>query len=250
FTPSALDSHSGAPDYGFSFVAPQIANLGRVQLWKGTTLIADQQAASAPPNLSASFVSSASAITVNWQTSSADGAPVTVSLRYSSDNGLSWRVLALDLTGTSFTIDKRNLPGGSGGRLEVIAGNTTQARSVQLNIGTIGNKPPVVSIAGTANVQQYTAQPLLLQAVALDLEDGYLQGNSLIWTDPNGQVLGVGETLSVPGGLALGTHTLTLTATDSAGANAQDTVQVRVIPPPPVSLQKFYSISIPLVMRQ
>jgi hypothetical protein len=50
--------------------------------------------------------------------------------------------------------------------------------------------------------------------------------------------------------LALGTHTLTLTATDSAGAKTQDTIKVTVIQPPPVSLQKFYPIYLPLVTRK
>jgi Peptidase M66 len=248
FTPQALDSHIGAPDYGFSFVAPLIANLGRIQLWKDSTLIAEQVASNVQPNLTATYANATDTITVNWQASSPDATPVGVSLRYSSDNGLSWRMLALNLTGTSFTIDKRNLPGGSGGLLEVIAGNTTRTRTVQLTIGTIGNKPPVLSIAGTSSVQQYIGQPLLLQAVALDIEDGYLQGNSLIWSEGT-QVLGAGETLTLPTGLTLGAHTLTLTATDSAGAQTQDTVRVTVVRPPPVSLQKTYSIFLPFTRR-
>lgn len=247
FTPAVIDTHTDAPNYGFSFIAPQIANLGRVQLWKDNTLIAEQIASLVQPNLTAALVDEPNAIIVNWQTSSADNDPVTVALRYSADNGLSWRVLALNLTGDSFTIDKRNLPGGSSGQLEVIAGNTTKMRTVALSIGAINNKAPVVSIAGSSVVQQYKSQPLLLQAVALDIEDGYLQDNSLVWTDENGQVLGVGETLSLLTGLPLGTHTLTLTATDSMGANAVDSVQITVTLPPPVSINKSYNAYLPLI---
>ncbi len=247
FTPQEIDSHTAAIGSGFSFVVPLIADLGRVQLWKDGTLLANQLASQVQPDLTASFVNSASAITVNWSASSPDNTPVTVSLRYTADNGLSWRVLALNLSGTSFTIDKRNLPGGNQGRLEVSAGNTTQTRSVQLSIGAIGNKAPVVSIAGTPNVQQYRGQPLLLQAVALDLEDGYLQDKSLSWTNERGQVLGTGETLSLPSGLPLGTYTLTLTATDSAGATSQDSVRVSVIMPPPVSLLRSYTSYLPFL---
>lgn len=246
FTPPTIDSHTEAPDYGFSFVVPLVNNLARIQLWKGNILLSEQRASNIQPDLRASFRDSANTLTVNWQASSADGAPVTVALRYSSDNGLSWRVLALQQTGTSYTIDKRNLPGGTGGRLEVIAENTTRTRTVSLNVGAIGNKLPVLSIAGGSNIQQYRGQALLLQAVALDLEDGYLQGNSLVWTDENGQVLGMGETLSLPAGLPLGKHTITLTATDSDAGVTRDTVTVSVIQPPPVSLQKFFSIFLPL----
>jgi len=250
FTPAEIDTHTSAPNYGFSFIVPQIANLGRIQLWKSSTLIAEQIASLVQPDVTAAAVDSPNAITVNWQASSSDNAPVTVALRYSADNGLSWRVLAVNLTGTSFTIDKRNLPGGSNGRLEVIAGNTTKTRTFVLNTGTIDNKAPVVSIAGSATIQQYKNQPLLLQAVALDIEDGYLQGNSLVWTDEKGKVLGMGETLSLPTGLSLGAHTLTLTATDSAGAKAVDTVQITVIPPPPVSLNKIYSAYLPFIVNR
>ena len=250
FTPAAIDTHSDAPNYGFSFVAPLIANLGRIQLWKENTLLTEQIAAPVPPDLTASLIEAPNTITVNWQTTSPDGTPVTVALRYSADNGLSWRVLAPNLTGASFTIDKRNLPGSSSGQLEVIAGNTTKARTMTLSIGTIANKAPVVSIAGSAAIQQYKQQPLLLQAVALDIEDGYLQGNRLVWTDENKQVLGMGETLSLPAGLPLGAHTLTLTATDSAGAQAVDTVQVTVILPPPASLGKSHSLYLPLIQHR
>ncbi|MFN8443981.1 MAG: M66 family metalloprotease [Caldilineaceae bacterium] len=249
FTPAAVDTHTAVPDYGFSFVAPLIANLGRIQLWKGNTLLTEQIAALVPPELTASLSEATNSITVNWQTSSPDGTPVTVALRYSADNGLSWRVLALNLTGTSFTIDKRNLPAGSSGQLEVIAGNTTKTRTKALPIGAIANKAPVVSIAGPGAIQQYKRQPLLLQAVALDIEDGYLQGNRLVWTDEHGQVLGVGETLSLPTGLTLGAHTLTLTATDSAGAHSVDTVQVTVTLPQPGSLGKSHSVYLPLIQH-
>jgi hypothetical protein len=248
FVPEAIDTHTSAPDYGFSFVAPRIANLGSIQLWKDNTLLAKQIASRVQPDLTAAVVDASNAITVNWQASSSDRSPVTVALRYSADNGLSWRMLALNLTGDSFTIDKRNLPGGSG-QLEVSAVNTTQMRAVTLHIGTIENKASVVSIAGPPVVQQYTNQPLLLQAVALDIEDGYLQGNSLVWTDEQGRVLGVGETLWLPTGLPLGVHTLTLTATDSAGAKSVDTVQITVIPLPDSS-NKIYSDYQPLILNR
>lgn len=98
--------------------------------------------------------------------------------------------------------------------------------------------------------QPYKNQPLFLQAAALDIEDGYLQDNRLVWTAANGQVLGVGEILSLPAGLPLGTHTLTLTATDSGGAPAVDTVQVTVILPPPVSLNKSHNAYLPLIQQR
>jgi hypothetical protein len=249
FTPEAIDTHTSAPDYGFSFVAPRIANLGSILLWKDNTLLAQQIASRVQPDLTAAVIDAPNAITVNWQASSPDGAPVTVALRYSPDDGLSWRVLALDLTGGSFTVDKRNLAGGSGGQLEVSAVNTTQMRAVTLPIGTIENKAAVVSIAGPPVVQQYKNQPLLLQAAALDIEDGYLQGNSLVWTDEKGRMLGVGETLWLPTGLPLGVHTLTLTATDSAGAKSVDTVQITVIPPPD-SPSQIYSNYLPFMLHR
>ena len=250
FTPVAIDTHIDTPNYGFSFVAPLIGNLGRIELWKENTLIAEQIAALVPPDLTASLVDAPNAFMINWQAASPDGAPVTVALRYSADNGLSWRVLALNLTGGIFTIDKRNPPGGSNGQLEVIAGNTTKTRTVAFPVGAIANKAPVVSIAGSAVVQQYKNQPLFLQAAALDIEDGYLQDNRLVWTAANGPVLGVGEILSLPAGLPLGTHTLTLTATDSGGAPAVDTVQVTVILPPPVSLNKSHNAYLPLIQQR
>lgn len=249
FSPTTVDSHTTAPSFGFSFTAPQVANLASIELYKGNTLISSQQASPAPPSLTATATSTVDAITVTWQASSSDGVPVQVAMRYSPDNGLSWRLLGTNIAGNSFVLSKRNLPSSSGGLLEVIATNNGQSTTKQLNTGSISNKPPVVSIAGNSSVQTYVGQPIVVQATALDLEDGYLQGNSLVWTDENGTTLGVGENLVLSDGLPRGSHTLTITATDSNGARTQDAVNISVVNPPPVRVNVTYSIYIPVARR-
>jgi hypothetical protein len=233
FTP--LEAHAQlleTTSFDFNFVAPDFTDLGSIELWNGNTKLDTLVAASAAPNLSASLVSvpgDPNALGVEWQASSDDGQPTFVSLYYSSDNGESWDVIALDEAATaSFAIDRSILPGSANGLIGVVANNTTREREVIIEIGPVAEKAPLAVIFDDTVIQLEAGEPLLLEGAAIDLEQESVAEAELSWTDLDGALLARGDTLFIPDGLPVGTYPITLTASSSSGATSQDTVTVVV----------------------
>jgi PKD repeat protein len=92
------------------------------------------------------------------------------------------------------------------------------------------NAAPTVSITVPAdNTQVSAGTNVVFSAMANDPEDGALSGNAVRWnSDLDGQ-LGTGVSVSTAG-LSVGTHTITVTATDSGGRAASTSVHVIVAP--------------------
>ncbi len=104
--------------------------------------------------------------------------------------------------------------------------------------GPDGNAAPSVTITGPASGSTYTAgQRISFAGSATDPEDGALSGTALEWSSSRDGALGTGGTLEV-NTLSVGTHTVTLRATDSGSRSATATVSVTVnsvptLPPVP-----------------
>lgn len=92
------------------------------------------------------------------------------------------------------------------------------------------NQRPVVTLSQpTDGAQLLTTQSVTLQGSATDGEDGVLGDGALAWSSSRDGNLGTGRQRTVT--LSAGTHTLTLTATDSLGATGSASVLVTVTPP-------------------
>lgn len=103
--------------------------------------------------------------------------------------------------------------------------------SVTVNVVPPGtNQRPVVTLSQPSDgAQLLTTQTVTLQGSATDAEDGVLGDSALAWSSSRDGSLGAGRQRSVT--LSAGTHTLTLTATDSLGAAGSASVLVTVTSP-------------------
>ena len=104
--------------------------------------------------------------------------------------------------------------------------------SASINIRiTSSSQPPEVTIVGPADgATFFVRESIVFSGSATDPEDGPLTGDSLVWTAGILGEIGTGELLTYDE-LPVATHTITLTATDSEGAFASESITIEVRPP-------------------
>ncbi|TMA69280.1 MAG: DNRLRE domain-containing protein, partial [Deltaproteobacteria bacterium] len=91
------------------------------------------------------------------------------------------------------------------------------------------NTSPAVQVVAPANgTSLITGKPVLLAATAADAEDGDLAA-AIRWSSSRDGALGTGGAVVVPS-LSVGTHTLSVSATDRDGATTTATVTLNVVP--------------------
>ncbi len=103
--------------------------------------------------------------------------------------------------------------------------------SITLEVTPLGqNIPPTATISAPANGSTWIENATItFEGSATDPEDGVLTGTDIDWWSDQDGALGTGSPLST-GALSIGTHTITLTASDGEGATGTDTITITVNP--------------------
>jgi len=151
---------------------------------------------------------------LRWRMDSADakandGHLLTYFVRFSA-NGRTWSRPAVNLTGTSFDIDLREMPGGEKCVLQVVATNGYQTSYVQTPSFALPAREPQILLGDD--------QGPLLFAQGISAQDGPLIGDLITWS--------AGDKTVAHGGsfdvrrLGRGGHDLTVTVTDRSGRRA------------------------------
>lgn len=137
-------------------------------------------------------------------------------------------------------------PGGSGGGPASSTGSSSNASSASASTSSSG-KPstsssssasggvdagalgPLVTITHPGTDPRQKGKSIPFVGAGVDPTDGMLSGNALVWTDSKEGQMGTGSPINwTP--TQLGSHTITLTGTDSLKYSATDTVTFDVIP--------------------
>lgn len=246
----ALETDSGepmAPIVGFLAVVPvfEAAQVDRVDVINpaisaegpAVQLLRSQSAPQIEFTSPSESTLNEAELTVAWIGSDADGDDIHYTLRY-SPNGENMVPLLTSVTRTDFTVDLSQLPGlvDGVGYFELFASdglNTTVIRTDPLTSGSeqlgLGTNPPWVEVVSPDSGASFLkSATVILHSSGWDLEDRLIDGSSLTWSSDLDGVLGTGRLVALSD-LSVGTHVISVTATDSSLLMTTDTTTVTIV---------------------
>lgn len=171
------------------------------------------------------------AYTINWTGNDTDGNNLTYTVEYNPDvtNASSgWMILADGLETSSFAQDFSRLPGGNHAKIRVSAYDGVLFGEAESAEFVVPLKLPEVTIDELPWGTVYNpGDDILLTVEAYDPQDGSLPDDKIRWTSDISGELGYGSELIVEN-LEEGRHTITVTATNSAGLSSRASITVQV----------------------
>ena len=168
-----------------------------------------------------------SVVQTSWTANDPDGNPVNVNLLYSRDNGQTWRPMDYRQGSGSIQLPITQLGGSSQARFRVIADDGLHRAIATSNSFVVPATPPRAFITSVNETSVFLeGDRVRLVGGAEDPQYGQLTADQLSWASDRDGFLGVG---GIRVGLSVGTHELTLTATNGLGLADTDTVTITVL---------------------
>ena len=169
-------------------------------------------------------------ISVSWVGSDADGDELVYRVYYSTDGGATYRILSLMTEAASKSFSARLLEGSSRARIGVSASDGTRSVFAETPVFSVAGHAPQVWIESPAAGAVFAEeQGFVLDSSGYDTEDGLLAGSALSWSSSIDGNLGTGKFVVLSASdLTLGSHTITLTATDSDQMTATASVDITI----------------------
>lgn len=170
---------------------------------------------------------------IRWLAEDEDSNGLIAWVLYSPDDGESWSSLASGITDTKLQVDYDLLPGSQGQALvRVLVSDGINSGEAISEFFSVSMKSPHAEIRFPKDHAIYAAGELIwLQGFAFDYDEE-LPENSAQWVSNRDGLLGIGHDLPVTS-ISPGSHLITLTVTDSAGNQTQDTITISVDDRPP-----------------
>lgn len=216
-----------------SEVVPWVVGTHRIVIMRDTVEIASRTVSANTPvvtvlNPNGGENLTGATATVTWQATDADSQPLTYALQYSKDNGQTWQVVDTGLAATTYTVDLNSIPGSATALFRLFATDGVNTGVDTSNATfTVRSKPPTALIISPGNGNTFTsADTVNFNGQGSDIEDGDLTGSALQWVSNIQGTLGAGKSISA--NLKPGTHTITLSATDSSSAHGAASITLVV----------------------
>lgn len=249
FTPEEVHSGPSDPAPGatpapevdlllISELVPYVTGTDRVDIeGPGGTLATVTAGSTVPtitllsPNGGETF--SGDTIPVSWSASDADGDPLAFTVQFSRDNGLTWEVLAQNITGNSVSIPRENVPTTNQGLFRVWVSDGIHTASDTSNgpFTTTLRNPEVKLLSPSEGLYVAANQTLNLEALAYSPNIGTLSGGQVTWSSSLDGPLAQGEAAAVTG-LTPGVHAITVTVNDGSGTSSETVNEVVVVSDP------------------
>lgn len=168
---------------------------------------------------------------IAWTANDPDGGNLNYTVEYNPDvtnPSSAWIILADELETSFWTENFSELPGGNNAKIRVTAyDGVLYAEAESAEFVVLLKKPQIFLDELPWGTKYELGEDILLVADAYDPQDEWLADNKLSWTSNINGMLGYGSEL-LARNLDAGRHTITITATNSAGLSSNATVVVQV----------------------
>lgn len=228
--------HAQAIGQTVTEVVPFVSGTKFIRIRNGESILAEQVVSNNSPNVTLNTQNGGGELSlpveIAWYGIDPDGDRLTYTLQYSYDGGENWTSLLRNLETTGVILESFDgLPGTENGFFRVLANDGVNTAFDANNTAfSIPDSPPVSTIVSPVNaVVIPQGGALILTGQSIDLEDGFLAGESLVWTSDIDGMLGMDEELIVHT-LSPGVHEIKLTGIDSKGQTGEAIIYVNVDP--------------------
>lgn len=218
----------------FGGLIPFPGNTAKFQILKGAVVLKEVTVSATAPVISQVTPTQPSQTltgsnVISWSAADADGNPLSFEVEYTPDITAvdsDWQLIASNLTNQSLTYDFSGLPGGKHAVIRVTASDGVRTASAMSTVFSVPYKAPEVFIDNDPNSNFELDDDIELSGSAVDLQDGPVTDEYLVWSSNISGKLGVGGDIVTT--LPPGEHIITLTATNSAGMTSSTSVVIRV----------------------
>ena len=168
-------------------------------------------------------------VRVQWQGEDPDSERLFYRVQFSSNGGETVSFRTARLTEQELAIDFSLLPGCQDScLLRVLVSDGVNSAVAEVRDFTVAKKAPEIEILSPQTDAVFGLhEGISLSALALDMDDGYLDGEAVTWTSDRDGFLGNGSALYLLS-LSEGTHEITVVATDADGNQASESVRIQV----------------------
>ncbi|MBL7080227.1 hypothetical protein ISS39_07885 [Candidatus Bathyarchaeota archaeon] len=232
--------YEGEEYLGFGFVIPYPEGTVKVRFSKDGALLGERAPTAYLPAVVVetpdSVMTAQGTLDLSWSGSDLDGDALFYSVLYSHDGGENWMTVALELEETSYSLDTSLLPGGTQGKIKMVASDGFNiGEEISQGFFTVPEKEPSAYIESPVDYGSYARGAVVLEGSGFDLEDGTIRGPELTWDSDVDGFLGSGGRVE-GASLSPGVHIITLSVVDSDGNRAENSVVMSVVSFSSVSL--------------
>lgn len=199
-----------------------------ISLKQGEFEVASLSLNSNPPEISSAVISAVrgSGITISWNATDGDSSALLYQVEISVDGGTTWISVSGLISETTYTIPFEFIGKTESGlvRITVTDGQNWVSQEATGTF-TKDNNVPTITLSHSENIFVPSGTEVVLSGTAIDIEDGDITGDQLVWKDESGTQVGTdGQAVVTISQLS---NSYTLTATDSQGASSSVTVKVK-----------------------
>jgi hypothetical protein len=220
---------SRGPSFDVSEVLPWSGEVESIVFRRGDVVL-DTIRVGRPPSLSLRNLRVEHGIVlVDWSARAAGGElEPTCLVRYSNDDGDTWRAVAADLTSTRHGISLNTIPGGSHCRVQVVATSGIATATVESEPFEVERKPRQAYMINPPEPLTVTrGQVVPLVGAGFSPDHGPAPFDDVRWSSSLDGNLGAGYEVATAS-LSVGFHLITLAVPDGEGGVATATTQVTV----------------------